>query len=57
MDYLKAKDIDLCGENGEYHTLVVRGPLFKRRIEIIETTTIKRDNYWLLDTDKYRLAL
>lgn len=56
MEYLKAKDIDLCGENGEYHTLVVNGPLFKRRIEIIETRTINRDDYWLLDTPKYRLA-
>lgn len=56
MDYLKAKDIDLCGENGEYHTLVVNGPLFKRRIEITESRTIKRDSYWFLDTQKYRLV-
>jgi len=56
MNYLKAKDIDLCGENGEYHTLVVNGPLFKRRIEIIEGRTIKRDSYWFLDTQKYRLV-
>ena len=56
MEYLKAKNIDICGENGEYHTLVVSGPLFKRRIEIIETRTINRDNYWFLDNCKYRLA-
>jgi uncharacterized protein (TIGR00290 family) len=56
MRYLKAKDIDLCGENGEYHTLVVNGPFFKRKIEIIESRTISRDNYWFLDTVKYRLA-
>jgi len=56
MEHLKAKNIDLCGENGEYHTLVVNGPLFKRRIEITESKTIKRDNYWFLDTVRYRLA-
>jgi uncharacterized protein (TIGR00290 family) len=56
MEYLKAKNVDLCGENGEYHTLVVNGPLFKRRIEITESRTISRDNYWFLDTVKYRLA-
>ena len=56
MEYLKAKNIDLCGENGEYHTLVVDGPLFNRRIEIVESRTISRDNYWFLDTGKYRLA-
>ncbi len=55
MNYLKSKNIDLCGENGEYHTLVVNGPLFKRRIEVTESRTIKRDNYWFLDTLKYRL--
>jgi len=56
LAYLKAKNIDLCGENGEYHTLVVNGPLFKRSIKIIESRTINRDNRWLLDTVKYRLA-
>jgi len=56
LAYLKTKNIDPCGENGEYHTLVVNGPLFKRRIEIIESRTINRDNHWLLDTGKYRLA-
>ena len=56
LAYLKAKNIDLCGENGEYHTLVVNGPLFKRNIEITESRTINRDNRWLLDTVKYRLV-
>lgn len=26
--------LDLCGENGEYHTLVVDGPLFERSIDL-----------------------
>jgi uncharacterized protein (TIGR00290 family) len=56
LTYLKTRDVDLCGENGEYHTLVVNGPLFKRRIEITESKTINRDNRWLLVTVKYRLV-
>jgi len=56
MQYLKAKNIDICGESGEYHTLVVNGPFFKRRIEIMENRTINRDSRWFLDTCKYRLA-
>jgi diphthine-ammonia ligase len=56
LSYLKTRDVDLCGENGEYHTLVVNAPLFKRRIEITESRTINRDNYWFLDTVKYRLT-
>ena len=56
MVYLKDRNIDLCGENGEYHTLVVNGPIFKRPIQLIETRTIFRDNYWFLDTVKYLLG-
>ena len=55
MNYLKAKNVELCGENGEYHTLVLNGPLFKRRIGVTEGVTIKRENYWFLDTRQYRL--
>jgi uncharacterized protein (TIGR00290 family) len=56
IDYLESRGIDPCGENGEYHTLVVGGPLFKRKIEITESRTIKRGDYWFLDTLKYRLV-
>ena len=56
LNYLKRKDIDICGENGEYHTLVVDGPIFRRRIEIIQSRTIKRENHWFLDTCRYRLV-
>jgi len=56
LDYLKRKNIDVCGENGEYHTLVTDGPIFKRPIQLIETRTIIRDNYWFLDTVKYQLS-
>jgi diphthine-ammonia ligase len=54
--YLKARDIDPCGESGEYHTIVVNGPLFKKKIEITEGRTIRRGDYWFLDTVKYHLA-
>jgi diphthine-ammonia ligase len=56
IDYLKSKNIDPCGESGEYHTLVVNGPLFKRRIEITESRTIRRGDYWFLDTISYKLV-
>ena len=55
-EYLKKKSIDICGENGEYHTLVINGPIFKRRIRLIESKTIARDNHWFLDTTKYQLG-
>lgn len=53
MEYLKSKNIDVCGENGQYHTIVTDGPIFKKRIKILETRTIERDGYWFLDTRRY----
>ncbi|MCW4031041.1 MAG: diphthine--ammonia ligase [Candidatus Bathyarchaeota archaeon] len=40
-DLLKLGSVDPCGENGEFHTFVIDGPLFKKRIEIIETEKVK----------------
>jgi len=54
--YLKDRNIDLCGENGEYHTLVVNGPIFKRPVRLIQGKTIVRGNYWFLDTIEYQLG-
>ncbi len=56
IEYLKNKNICPCGEKGEYHTLVINGPIFNKKIEIIEARTIARDNHWFLDTCKYRLG-
>ena len=56
IEYLKSRGICPCGEKGEYHTLVVDGPIFDKAIEIVEARTIARDKYWFLDTRKYRLA-
>ncbi len=53
--YVKENSIDICGENGEYHTLVVNGPVFKRKIRITESKSITRDGYWFLDTVEYSL--
>ena len=33
-----------CGEAGEYHTIVIDGPLFKQRIEILEASRFIRDS-------------
>lgn len=41
LNTYKKKDFDLCGENGEYHTICVDGPIFHRPVsyEIGETLT------------------
>lgn len=43
---LKEKNICPCGEKGEYHTLVVDGPLFKERIKITESEVIEKEGFW-----------
>ncbi len=34
IEALEAKGVDICGENGEFHTLVLECPLFKTPIDI-----------------------
>lgn len=55
---LNRKHICACGENGEFHTFVVDGPIFKKKIEIIKSQTILREGfwkYWFLDIQEYRI--
>lgn len=41
---LEALGIDACGENGEFHTVVVDGPIFSNRIPIkMEQAVVKGD--------------
>jgi uncharacterized protein (TIGR00290 family) len=54
---LRALDpsIDPCGENGEFHTLVTDGPLFKKKIVITESRPVLREGYWMLDISGFAL--
>jgi uncharacterized protein (TIGR00290 family) len=54
-DLKKLSNIDLCGEKGEYHTFVVSGPIFKKRIQLIETEKYSRDNYHFLKILRYEI--
>ncbi|WP_276704167.1 MULTISPECIES: diphthine--ammonia ligase [Romboutsia] len=45
IDDIKSTGSDACGENGEYHTFVVDGPLFKNRIDFTNEGIIKDINY------------
>jgi len=51
----RLEHVDVCGENGEYHTLVLDGPLFRKRLHISQSQTVFRDGYWFLDIRKSRL--
>ncbi|AOV09048.1 adenosine nucleotide hydrolase [Sporosarcina ureilytica] len=45
MDELEALGIDSCGESGEFHTVVVDGPIFKERVPIKFDEVIVQNNY------------
>jgi uncharacterized protein (TIGR00290 family) len=37
VDELLAAGADVCGENGEYHTVVTDGPLFREPVELVSS--------------------
>ena len=47
--------IDPCGEDGEFHTFVIDGPLFKHRLKIVDSKKILEDGYWLLDVPQFEV--
>ena len=49
MDELESLGIDPCGESGEFHTVVVDGPIFHERVPITFTGKHERDGYVFLD--------
>lgn len=49
MEDIKKTGSDVCGENGEYHTFVVDGPLFKVPIELEVLGKTISNGYGILD--------
>ena len=40
---------DPCGENGEIHTIVVNGPMFKQKVQVQVGETVVRGNFAYAD--------
>jgi diphthine-ammonia ligase len=47
--------LDVCGEDGEYHTVVVNGPLFRRRVAITDGGPVQVNGHWFLDVRAWEL--
>ena len=45
IEKIKDTGSDACGENGEYHTFVVDGPIFNYKIEVKHDDFKSEDNY------------
>jgi uncharacterized protein (TIGR00290 family) len=48
-DELAVAGIDACGENGEFHTLVTAGPLFRRPLAVHLGEQVRRSGCWFQD--------
>ena len=44
-------DVDPCGERGEFHTCVVAGPMFSRRLHARPGEIVERDGFVFADLD------
>ncbi len=51
-DIKRKGGIDLCGENGEFHTFVYDGPIFKAPVKFSMGKKIRRKNHWFLEIAK-----
>ncbi len=51
IDEFEAMGIDACGENGEYHTLVLDCPLFKKRIDVAVKKKLLHEKYWFSELE------
>jgi diphthine-ammonia ligase len=58
MAELKKRGSCVCGENGEYHTFVVDGPMFNKRVNITKSAPLLRERFWphwFLDIKEYEI--
>ena len=54
-DLIELGTVDPCGERGEFHTFVTDGPLFKKRIEILESEKINLNGQGSLRIKRFEI--
>ena len=54
-DLLKLGTVDPCGEHGEFHTFVTDGPIFKKRIAILESEKTKLNSHGRLVIKRFEV--
>jgi len=58
LKFLIEKNICPCGENGEFHTFVYAGPIFRKKIKITKIEKILKNGFWkhyFADIKEYEL--
>lgn len=56
-DMKRMPQVDLCGENGEYHTFVYDGPLFKKPVVFAAGEKILEDQHCFLELETKNATL
>lgn len=41
--------VDPCGENGEFHTFVYDGPIFRQAVKVKKGEVVHREGFWFCD--------
>ena len=49
IDEIINSGVDACGENGEYHTLVIDGPIFKSKVDVVLESIIEWEKHAAID--------
>jgi len=57
LEEIVAAGADACGENGEFHTFVIDGPIFRERVDIDYGPRSLRDGVWFIDLSSHRPAV
>lgn len=51
IEELQCKGIDPCGERGEFHTLVIDGPIFKNPLNVTTSNIVSDSGYSFLEVN------
>lgn len=56
LEYCALMDIDPCGERGEYHTIVLRSPLYRGSIQVLSYDTVMEEDYLYIRVNGYKVV-
>jgi diphthine-ammonia ligase len=51
IEEFRKKNVDICGENGEYHTVVYDGPIFAQPLALKHSEVSLKNGYWVLEVN------
>ncbi|MEM1545919.1 MAG: diphthine--ammonia ligase [Candidatus Methanomethylicia archaeon] len=56
LEYCSSVNIDPCGEKGEYHTIVLRSPIYRKSIQVLNHSIIRENDYIYIKVNDYKIV-